>query len=407
MTTYRSKSLIILILGILITVNPFSIDMYLPAFDSIAKDLHTTNSILSLTLSSYFIGIAMGQLFYGPLLDRFGRKKPLCIGLCIYIIASLGCLLSQNVDQLIVLRFLQAIGGCAAQVTAMTMVRDFFPIEENAKIFSLLVLVLSVSPLLAPSIGSFLALWLGWQSVFGLLIIIAVLICMMVILFLPKGYQPDASISLRLKPIFYNFLQILCNQQFLTFALAGALSMTGLFVYIASSPIIFMEVFKVNSTIYGFIFALLSLGFIGSSQINALISKRFSIHHVFKVGITAQVLIALFFLLGIANQWYNIYVTFCFIFFQLACLGLTYPNAAAMAIAPFTRNIGSASALLGFLQIGTAALVSSGISLISSTNKILPPAILMAAMPLIGLCILLFGLRYFTPSMSPTSQPDR
>ena len=398
-----SKNFIIIILGILTTVNPFSIDMYLPAFDSLSQDLQTSKEVLSLTLASYFIGIAIGQLFYGPLLDRFGRKKPLLFGLGIFIIASLGCLFAQNVDQLIAFRFLQAIGGCAAQVGAMTMVRDFFPIEENAKVFSLLVLVLSVSPLLAPSIGSMIATWLGWQFIFALLIGITTLICLMIYLFLPTAYQPDTTVSLRIKPIFYNYLLIIRQPQFITFALAGALSMTGLFVYIAASPMIFMEVYGVNSKVYGLIFALLSLGFIGSSQINAQLSKKFRPNPIFKAGLSIQVIIALLFLLGVTYYWYNIYTTFAFIFLLLACLGLTYPNAAAMAIAPFTSNIGSASALLGFLQIGIAGLVAGCLSLFDASNKILPPALLMAVMPLIGLFILFWGLRRFTPTLHSSS----
>src|SRR5580704_15922766 len=150
MTRSRYVSLI-LILGSLTALSPFSIDMYLPGFPAIAKDLGTSVSKVSLSLSGFFIGIALGQLLYGPLLDRFGRKKPLYIGLSVYILASIGCVFIHSIDGLIGLRIIQALGSCAASVAAMTLVRDLFPLDENAKVFALLILVLGASPMIAPT----------------------------------------------------------------------------------------------------------------------------------------------------------------------------------------------------------------------------------------------------------------
>src|ERR1700735_2370242 len=170
----RTRDLrIILILGALSTVSPFSIDMYLPAFPQIAHDLGTTPAEISLSVAGYFVGLAAGQLFYGPLLDRFGRKLPLYAGLILFIAASLLCLLSRTVGWLVAMRSLQALGGCAAQVASMAMVRDFFPVHETAKIISLLILILGASPLLAPTVGGFIAVHLGWQWVFVILAIVA------------------------------------------------------------------------------------------------------------------------------------------------------------------------------------------------------------------------------------------
>src|SRR5471030_1024709 len=157
---------IILILGALCTISPFAIDMYLPAFPEIAVALHTSTARISLSIASYFAGMAAGQLFYGPLLDHFGRKLPLYAGSILFIAASILCLCSRTVEWLIAMRFVQALGGCAAQVAAMAMVRDFFPAHETAKIISLLILILSVSPLLAPTVGGYASAHLGWQWVF-------------------------------------------------------------------------------------------------------------------------------------------------------------------------------------------------------------------------------------------------
>ena len=143
---------LILILGLLTAIGPFSIDMYLPAFPDIAKGLNTTVAKVMLSLSSFFIGISAGQLIYGPLLERFGRKKPLYAGLSIYLLASIGCAMATSIDALIMFRLLQALGGCAGMVAARAMVRDLFEVKENAKIFSMLMLVVAVSPIIAPTL---------------------------------------------------------------------------------------------------------------------------------------------------------------------------------------------------------------------------------------------------------------
>ena len=252
-------------------MGPFSIDMYLPGFKAIAKYLHTSTDQVALSLSSYFIGISFGQLLYGPLLDRFGRKPPLYFGLCLYIAASVGCFFSTSLEMLIIMRFFQAVGSCAATVAAMAMVRDLFPVEENAKVFALLILVLGASPMLAPTIGSYITAVYEWQIIFLILTIIAVLILLAVIFSLPESYQPDPSYSLKPIPIIGNFLQVLKDPQFLTYSLSGALAFAGLFAYVSSSPIVFIEVFKVGEKGFGWIFAGLSVGFIGSSQVNSIL----------------------------------------------------------------------------------------------------------------------------------------
>jgi DHA1 family bicyclomycin/chloramphenicol resistance-like MFS transporter len=201
MSQSRNRLLIIVILGALSTISPFAIDMYLPAFPEVAAALHTSTARISLSIASYFAGLAAGQLFYGPLLDRFGRKLPLYAGLVLFVAASLLCLGSRTVEWLIALRFVQALGGCAAQVASMAMVRDFFHADETAKIISLLILILSVSPLLAPSVGVFVAVHFGWQWVFIVLAVFAALTGVVCWSHLPHGHPPDHTVSLRPGPV--------------------------------------------------------------------------------------------------------------------------------------------------------------------------------------------------------------
>ena len=236
----RDNFFLVLMLGALSTVSPFSIDMYISAFPQIAADLHATVAKVSLSLSSYFVGLALGQIFYGPMLDRFGRKKPLLAGLALYVVMALACAVTRDVNVLIGLRFAQALGGCAAQVASMAMVRDFFHVDDSAKIFSLLLLILGVSPLLAPTVGSLIVAALGWQSIFLLLAMIVSILAVVVFFKLPEGHVPDRSISLRPRPILATFASVLTEPQFYTYAFAGALAFAGLFVYLAGSPLIFM-----------------------------------------------------------------------------------------------------------------------------------------------------------------------
>ena len=199
-----------------------------------------------ISLSSFFIGISVGQLIYGPLLERFGRKKPLYVGLSIYLLASVGCAMATSVNALILFRLLQALGGCAGMVASRAMVRDLFEVKDNAKIFSSLMLVVAVSPIIAPTLGGYITSILGWQYVFVMLIIVAVVILVGVYFLLPESRRPDPNFSLKPRPILKNFMSIIVHPQFYTYALTGSISAAGLYAYISGSPHVFMELFKVS-----------------------------------------------------------------------------------------------------------------------------------------------------------------
>jgi DHA1 family bicyclomycin/chloramphenicol resistance-like MFS transporter len=404
MSQSPNRLLIILILGALSTISPFAIDMYLPAFPEIAAALHTSTARVSLSLASYFAGLAAGQLFYGPLLDRFGRKLPLYAGMILFIAASMLCLGSRTVEWLIALRFVQALGGCAAQVAAMAMVRDFFHVDETAKIISLLILILSASPLLAPSVGVFVAVHLGWQWVFIVLSLFVALMLVVCWWRLPQGHKPDATVSLRLRPIFHNYALVLKEPQFITYALSGAFAFSGLLVYVASSPIIFMEVFHVSAQKFGAIFAGLATGFIGSNQVNVFLLRKFSSEQIFRATLLVECPVALLFLVGTTCGWFGLPATLVLLFISLSSLGLAYPNAAALALVPFDRNIGSASAMLGFLQIGVSGLASASIGIFNS-HTMMPVTLVLAATSWIGFAILIFGKRRI-PSLRFVEEKD-
>ena len=393
MVVPRSKQqnfILILILGALNTITPFSIDMYLPAFPTIAYDFNTSIDKVALSVSTYFLGYSLGQIIYGPLLDRFGRKPPLYVGLILYILATIGCFTTNTIEALWVIRFLQAIGGCVASVATMAMVRDFFPVEKSASVISFLVLILGVSPLLAPTAGSFIITTWGWHSVFIALAVITGIILILVYLFLPEGHAPDKSISLKPIPIINGFKAVLTAPRFYVYALAGTFSFSGLFVYVATSPAIFMGHFHLSEKLYGGVFALLSIGFIGGSQLNHILSKNFSNQQILKAALIIQTIVAILFLFGAIKGWYGLTGVLVSLFILLSCCGLTYPNAAALCMAPFSNNAGTASALLGFIQIGLGGLISASVGMLP-LEEITAMATIMAATVIIALLILLLS----------------
>ncbi len=395
------KPLLIFILGTLTALSPFSIDMYLSAFPDIARGLNTTVAKVSLSLSSYFVGLALGQLFYGPLLDRFGRKRPLYAGISIYILASVGCLMSHSIEALIAFRLIQALGGCVAGVASMTMVRDLFTTKESAKVFSLLILILGASPLLAPTIGGYIATAFGWPAVFIALIVGAALLLTAVFFILPETRGSDTSITLKLGPILKVYATILREPQFYAYSLSGAVAFSGLFVYVAGSPIIFMEIFKVTPQVYGWIFAGLSVGFIGASQFNIICLKRFRNDQILRAALTVQATAGVLFLAGTLTGGLSFVSTLILLFFILGSIGFANPNAAALALAPFKKNGGSAAALLGFLQMSLGATASIGVGIIGS-ETVLPTAAILAASGTLGLVVLTIGTRKIVVKVNTT-----
>ena len=383
---------LILILGSLTALGPFSIDMYLPGFAGIAKDLNTTVANVAMTLSSYFIGISAGQLLYGPLLDRYGRKKPLFIGLLVYIVASFCCAFVTDIDTFIGLRFIQAVGSCAAAVASVSMVRDLFPVRDIPKVFSLLMLVVGLSPMLAPTVGGYVTDAYGWHMVFLILMGIGIVILIASHFGLPNSYAPDHSISLKPRPILLNFAKVLKEPQFYTYAFTGSIAFSGLFTYVAASPLIFMDIYKVDPKTYGWIFAFMSLSFICASQLNSVLLRWFSSEKMIFGALVTQCIVVILFLITAMNDLLGLYETIGFLFIFLACLGISNPNTAGLTLAPFSKNAGSASALMGAIQLGLGAFASFAVGLFVK-DSIVPMVVIMAVSTIVAFLVLNVGKR--------------
>lgn len=393
----------IIVLGFLNALTPFTIDLYLPAFPQIAADLDVAVSRMSLSVSVYFIGFALGQIIYGPLLDRFGRQRPIYVGLAIYVLATLGCMTTTSFEGLLFYRFVSALGGSAASVGAIALVRDHVPAEKAARAFATLMLVLSVSPLLAPSIGSLITTVASWRAIFAALAVLAIVDLALVLFAIPRTYQPDPSVSLRLAPIMRTFRDALALPQFRTYTLAGSLSFAGLFVFVSGSPAVFMDGFGVGPGGFGAIFAILAGGMILGGQLNHLLLRYFASEQVFRRALSLQVIAgATFLVLSLTvelSKWQTVALLFAFLHFA----GITYPNAAALALKPFTKNIGSASSLLGFLQLGIGAIAAAVVGVLDLTGPV-PMAFVMAICSAAGWIVLSSARPLLDqPAAEPTS----
>ncbi len=403
----KSYFSVILILGLLTSIGPFSIDMYLPAFPAIAKGLNTNISQVMLSLSSFFIGISAGQLIYGPLLERFGRKKPLYVGLVIYLFASAGCAFTESVNALILFRFLQALGSCAGLVTSRAMVRDLFEVKDSAKVFSSLMLVVAVSPIVAPTLGGYVTAVLGWRYVFGALIIVDAAVLAAVFFLLPESKEPDPSHSLKPIAVTKSFLKIIVHPQFYIYALTGAVAASGLYAYISGSPQVFIELFGVNEKQYGWIFAIIAIGIISTSQINTFMLRKFHSEKIIPVALTVQSMIGLT-LAGIA--FFNgseLYSTIILIFLYISCQGFIFPNASALTLAAFGHNAGNASALMGAIQMGIGATASAAVSFLQN-NTALPMTGVMAFCSITAFTIFMMGRKIIVqePTIEEVEEED-
>ncbi len=390
MRNRKEENIILLVLGTLIALGPFSIDAYLPGFKSISEDFGVTVSRVGLSLTSYFIGISVGQLAYGPIMDKYGRKKPLLIGLFFYLISAISCLLSPTLTWLIISRFFLALGAAAGMVAAKAIVRDVFPIKEVAGAMSVLMLIMGGAPIIAPTIGSFIIDSFGWQMIFLFMALFCLLMILSVYRFLPESIKPDKLVDLKPKQVAIKYFGILTEEKFWTFGLAGSLAIGAMFAYISDAPKLFMQDFGLSQKEFGLLFGLNAGGLILGSQINRLFLKKFSAFSITFFNSIVLVILALLFVIN-GLMGLGFYPTAILIFLMLFLLGFQNPNTTALSLEPFEKRAGRASALIGSLKMVFGALTSFLISLFHSESIV--PLGLILLVTLIASSALLFYFR--------------
>jgi DHA1 family bicyclomycin/chloramphenicol resistance-like MFS transporter len=351
-----------LILGLLAAIGPFAIDMYLPALPTIAAMLHASTAATQATLISYFVGFGASQLVYGPVSDMFGRKRPLYVGLILFIASSIGCALAPTIEWLIFFRFIQGIGG-ASTVMTRAIVRDLHTGIEATKLMSLIMLVFSVSPILAPITGSALIVPFGWHAVFVAVAILAALGLLMIMLALPETRPPLLRVKSELHEVAAGYGRLLCDLRFLGLTFIGGFGMASFFTFLASSSFIYIDHFGLTPTLYSFAFSVNAVGFIGASQFSAVLGARFGMARVISVAVSAYAFssVALFFMVLLGADSLLILIPMLFITF--AFLGLVLPTSMVLALEEYGEIAGMAASLGGTLQMVAGGTMIAVVSL--------------------------------------------
>ncbi|MDB6050635.1 MAG: ydgK 2 [Pseudomonas sp.] len=360
---------IILILGALSAFGPLAIDFYLPGFPAIALAFGTDEKHVQMTLAAYFLGLSIGQLAYGPVADRFGRRVPLLVGVGLFTLASLACSFAPSLEWLIAARFIQALGGCAGMVLSRAIVSDKCNPVESAKVFSQLMLVMGLAPILAPMFGGLLVNLYGWHSIFLVLSAFSALCWLAVFRGLAESMpaeHPRHPLTGALK----QYTRLLGDKVFIGHALTGGIAMAGMFAYVSGSPFVFIKLYGVPPEHYGWLFGSNAAGFILTAQVNARVLSRRGPAFLLARAVWVYVAAALV-LLGIASLHTEaLWPLLIPLFICIASLGCIIPNASACAMNGQWKRAGSASALLGCLQFSVAAGASALVGILHNGTAI-------------------------------------
>jgi len=351
-------------LGLLAAFGSLSIDMYLPGLPVIAQDLHTDIAAAQQTLAAFFLGMALGQVLYGPISDRLGRRRPLLAGCALYVGASLGCAIASSMVALVALRFAQALGACAGLVLGRAVVRDLCGPREAARMYSFLMLLMGAAPITAPLIGGQILLAFGWRAIFLALAGFGCTCAGAVLLALPETAPRAHRRPVGPAMVLRTYRALLADRWFLGYAAISALAIGGMFAYIAGSPFVFITLHGVPPDRYGLLFGTNALGLIGASQLNRWLLQRHGSAQLLRRGLILMAgsgaALAAMTALGLGG----FPVMLVLLFGCVASNGLVQPNAVALALAPHGHQAGTASALVGASQSAVAAALGALVGLL-------------------------------------------
>ncbi len=345
----------LILMGTLTAIGPFSIDMYLPAFPAMADSLQVSRGEVERTLAAYLIGLALAQVVYGPLADRYGRKKPVLAGLALYTVASLGCALAGSVQMLTFWRVLQALGGAAGVVIPRAVIRDHYETQDAARAMSLLMLIMGLAPILAPLAGGQLLGVMGGRSLFWRLAAGALAVMAATALIMQESLAPERVQPLCASSIARNYAALLRHRGFMAHSLAGGFGQAGMFAYIISSPRLFIELYGVDPQHYGLLFGANAAGLIIGSQVSARLLRTYTPLQLQRGALTALAVASLAALaLALAGLMTLPLLMACLIGYMFS-QGFVNPNSAALALSEQGARLGAGAALLGTLQLSCGA----------------------------------------------------
>ncbi len=364
-------------MGVLQSFAPLSIDMYLPAMPLLEKVFNATTAQVQITLVTFLLGYALGQSLYGPVTDHFGRKPPLYCSLAVFVVSSTACALTTSVNLLSAFRFLQAIAACGGAVVSRAMVRDLFPPVELRRIFSMLILVLGVSPMIAPFLGGYLLVWFGWRSIFLTQASLGAITLLTMHFRLSESLAPEHARPLEMRRVISSYKYLLEDRTFLGASLVCGFSSAGMFAYIASAPFVFINFFKLPPQQFGWLFGVIAAGLIASSQVNGRMPRRIPLWQVLRVANLVQLGSGLVLLLTAITGFGGMVGIFAPVFVYMCAAGFVFPNGNAIAMMRHGNMAGTASALLGTNQFTIAAVTTIALGVIDNSSA-LPMAIVIA-----------------------------
>lgn len=351
----RRFRILLPVLAMLTAFAPLSIDMYLPSFPMLTQAFGTDASRVQLTLSAFLLGIGLSPLVYGPFADRFGRRPTLMVAATLYIGASVLCALATEIDHLIALRFLQALGAGGAPVIVRAIIRDLYSHEEAARTMSLMMVIVGAAPMLAPLVGGVLLTEFGWRSIFWVLSGFGIVCIVLIQVALRESLPPHYRRPLAFGTTIGGYGALLINARYLGFVLTGALLFAGMFAYLSGSPFVFIELFGVSERFYGVLFTINVAGMVITATINSRLVRRYGPRKMLRAGVIIVALTGIALLIvgisgvgGLPLMMITLFPLFC-------ALSLVAPNATASALQDFPHMAGTASALAGSLQFGLGA----------------------------------------------------
>ncbi|PWF24143.1 multidrug effflux MFS transporter [Corticimicrobacter populi] len=378
----------ILLLALLTALDAMAIDMYLPGMPAIAEDFGVPAGKAQQTLSVFLIGLAIGQGLYGPLLDRYGRRLPLLVGVLVFALGSALAALAPSIEWLMAARFLQALGAAAGLVAPRAVVADCCSTLEAARIFSLLMQVMMIAPILAPLLGSQLLVLGGWRAIFWALAGLSVLGLIWTWRALPETLAPSAQVALRPGPLFRTWMQQLGNRDFMAYVLAGGFVLSSLFAYISGAAFIFSGHFSLTPAQFSYLFAANSLSLVAGGQIcNLLLRRGIREQRVLYLGLAVHTVagLALWGVVQAGMATLGVYIGL--IALAIGALGLVFGNLTALTMASAGPQAGMASALMGMVQYLMSALVGYGLSMAPSGPAALPVVIALCGALAFALCL--------------------
>ncbi len=362
-----------ILLGAMQAYPPVTTDIYLPALPALTHDLHGTTAQGQQTLAAYFVGLGLGQLVYGPWADRVGRRPIMLFGATLYLLATLGCAMAASIEQMIVLRLVQALGASAGVVIASAVVRDRFNHQESAKMFSMMLTLRGIGPIIAPIVGGAILTFFGWRAIFWALGAFGVTLGASVLLGLEESRPLAVAERARTESPIGAYLQALRNPRIIGYAVTNGLNFAGMFAWIGAAPYLVIGVYGVPALWFGWIFGINAAGFMAASQINRRLLHHYPADRIMTVGAIGAFIAAVILLACALTGLGGPFGVMVPLFFVVASLGFVSTNAMAGGLAVDPSRAGTVSALLGSSQFAVAGLTTASAGLISSQ-----PAIAMA-----------------------------